>query len=154
MELTKHNLRLLIFEDVLYYHAECRSLIQPSLASTTAPTTPAPPGQPNAPTPDAGNGITSSGPVTAPSAAEPAAGSDPVTNSSPPPPRAVNGGTVAAREEKGPEGAPAWPPNEAAAGTARWTEVDNAVALAGVSKEASGNGDGDVAPSVGLVTAV
>lgn len=29
MELTKHNLRLLIFEDVLHYHPECRGLIPP-----------------------------------------------------------------------------------------------------------------------------
>lgn len=40
MELTKHNLRLLIFEDVLHYHPECRGLIQPTLDAATAATTP------------------------------------------------------------------------------------------------------------------
>ncbi|CAM9116204.1 unnamed protein product [Ectocarpus sp. 13 AM-2016] len=40
VELTKHNLRLLIFEDVLHYHPECRGLIQPTLDAATAATTP------------------------------------------------------------------------------------------------------------------
>ena len=36
VELTKHNLRLLIFEDVLHYHPDCRGLIQPTLDAATA----------------------------------------------------------------------------------------------------------------------
>lgn len=36
MELTKHNLRLLIFEDVLHYHPDCKGLIQPTLDAATA----------------------------------------------------------------------------------------------------------------------
>eukprot|EP00903_Cladosiphon_okamuranus_P012703 g11877.t1 len=36
VELTKHNLRLLIFEDVLHYHPDCKGLIQPTLDAATA----------------------------------------------------------------------------------------------------------------------
>lgn len=36
MEPTKHNLRLMVMEDVLHYHPECKGLVEPSVDAATA----------------------------------------------------------------------------------------------------------------------
>lgn len=155
VELTKHNLRLLIFEDVLHYHPECRGLIPPRHNAPTAPVTPATAGVPStsssspstttaapAPTsqqpPRSGNSnngrttsrTTSSTPrVSISSSPTPPIGANASTNplpGAPPPPRGD--------DEEGLDGVPAWPPAEAA-GPSAGLEAGPSAGAAGWSGE-------------------
>lgn len=142
MELTKHNLRLLIFEDILHYHPECRSLIQSTLAAAAAATNGSRPSSTRIP-----SGVT--GIETLPG------------NNAPHLPAATSGASFT---PPAPRGVPSWPPNEgvvaptgAFGGGGGWTgggATNHSVTLSGVSGEAGRGGVRDVASSDEMVTAV
>lgn len=188
VELTKHNLRLLIFEDVLHYHPECRSLIFPGHATTMAAAASSSDGgqttcpnsgrmpadassQPPPPPESANLSATSNGSI-ATTITNNAGGGQPTSLSK----ARGNGTKRAAGEDEGLEAEPAWPPNEAAgpkagleagpaAGAAGWTgdgTAEDAVTLSavsvggggGVGNGLAGQGEVDVVPGDGLVTAL
>ena len=130
--MTKHNLRLLILEDILSYHSECRSLVQPDLATATAAMTPAT-GTADALADDerrASPGVVTA-PPSIPPVAELARRRVLAGESASLAPGAFGG--VTAYQMEGLHGVPVWPPNEAAgpvgglwagpaAGAAGWTK--------------------------------
>lgn len=127
VELTKHNLRLLIFEDVLHYHPDCKGLIQPTLDAATAATMPVPDGGSGAQSSSSSSSSSrpnsmrvsssTSTPLPPPQASDPSA-LPPAAPSSTAAPTAIATDAAGADDDGSSHGESAWPPKEAAGPTA------------------------------------
>ncbi|CAM9203440.1 unnamed protein product [Scytosiphon promiscuus] len=170
VELTKHNLRLLIFEDVLHYHPDCKGLIQPTLDAATAATMPVPEG------PEGGSGAQSSSSSSSssrpnsmrvsssmatatasgapaslppPQAADPSAPAalPPVAPSSTAAPATTATDASGAEDDGSSHGESAWPPREAAGPTA-------GLGAGPAAGWVGGGGSGDVEEATVMLAAV